>query len=143
MSKLGLPVLGNALANQLEPSRSQVGPPPRRRQHQKTAVLGNQVAAFAYLPSRPLQEPIPGLEMQGGRTEGQHRHPLSAILDDVTQDLPHRLGVVQIMMLLQEFVVPTPIRLRLDEPHLNLLEQTSLDRQSDHDLIQMADRKST
>jgi hypothetical protein len=42
------------------------------------------------------------------------------------------------MMPLQEFVVPTPIRLRLNEPHLNLLEQTSLDWQSDHDLIQMA-----
>ena len=53
-------------------------------------------------------------------------------------DLPHRIGVVQIMMPLQEFVVPTPIRLRLNEPHLNLLEQTSLDWQSDHDLIQMA-----
>jgi hypothetical protein len=76
--------------------------------------------------------------MQGGRTEGPHRHPLARILDDVTQDLPNRMGVVQIMMLLQKLVVPTPVRLALNEPHPNLLEQTSLDRQSDHDLIPMA-----
>jgi hypothetical protein len=76
--------------------------------------------------------------MQGGRTKGQYRHSLSVILDDVTQDLPNRIGVVQVMMPLQEFVVPTPFRLSLNEPHPNLLEQTSLDRQSDQDLIQMA-----
>jgi hypothetical protein len=42
------------------------------------------------------------------------------------------------MMPLHKFVVPTPIFLRLNEPHPNLIEQISLDRQSDHDLIQMA-----
>jgi hypothetical protein len=48
------------------------------------------------------------------------------------------MGVVQIMMPLQQLVVLTPVRLRLNEPHHNLFEQTNLDRQSDHDLIQMA-----
>ena len=42
------------------------------------------------------------------------------------------------MMPLQQFVVPTPFRLALNEPHFKLLEQTSLDRQTHHDLIQMA-----
>jgi len=58
----------------------------------------------------------------------QARHPFAAVLGHVTQDVPHRTAVVQIMMLRQQFVVPPPLGLRDNEPHHHRFQQSFLGR---------------
>ena len=63
---------------------------------------------------RPIQVTIARFEMQGSRAEGQYRHPFSTILGDVTQHSPNRIGVAQVVFLVEKIVMPTPILLTLN-----------------------------
>jgi hypothetical protein len=79
------------------------------------------MAPFLELMRRPVQPPVPDLDIKGRRTEHQQRHPLASIFSDITQHSPNRVGVFKVM-LIDQFLIETLAFRVLDEANRDLLQ---------------------
>ena len=140
MAEVKLPIIGQPITHHLEHPRRQIGPAPRRRQDEKPAVLRHQMTPLGNLSGRPMQVTIARFKMQRSRAEGQHRHPFSAILRDVTQNSPNRMSVAQVVELVEQFIMPPPILIGLNQPHRDFTQEPAFRRQSFQNPIRMCNR---
>ncbi len=74
------------------------------RGNQKTRVVGYQVEVLLTLVLRPSDEPVPCLDMPGGRSPGRTSQRPALVESDIFEMFAHRLGVVQIMVLFDKAV---------------------------------------
>ena len=82
------------------------------RQDQQAGVVGEERAAAAALLGRPADERIAGLDVKGAGAPGGDGQPFAAIGDGVAEMFADERGVVQVVMLDDQFVAAGEVRSR-------------------------------
>src|SRR5664279_6267629 len=76
------------------------------RQDQQARVVGQQGTPTPALLEIPADKSIAVLQMKGRRAPGRQRQPLAFVGGHVTQLLAHQGGILEVMMLDNEFIAP-------------------------------------
>jgi hypothetical protein len=106
ITKVSLPLLGQGSQRGAHGLRGQIGRLSFVCEHQKAAVLNDQLETLQPLVGAPADPPVAILQRVASRSPDQQRHRPALHLDDLSQVIAHSAASAQIMMLAQQWIEP-------------------------------------